>query len=163
MNINNFLKKDLFGAAIFVAICEIAGGVGAIFTTPRIGTWYADLQKPPIAPPNWIFAPVWTALFALMGVAAYLVWNKRRQDERVEEALMIFFVQLGLNVIWSAIFFGRQSPQSAFAEIIILWLAISLTIARFKPISKNAAYLLFPYILWVTFAGYLNFLIFTLN
>lgn len=151
------------GAAVFVVICELAGGLGAVFTTPRIGTWYTTLNKPEIAPPNWIFAPVWTILFAMMGVAAYLVWRKRKQDARAEEALMIFSAQLGLNIIWSALFFGLRSPQNAFAEIIILWLAILATIVRFKMISKNAAYLLLPYLLWVTFAGYLNFLIYTLN
>ena len=163
MNTKNIKKRHVLGAAVFVVICELAGGLGALFTTPQIGAWYTGLQKPPIAPPNWIFGPVWTTLFALMGIAAYLVWRKRKQDVRVEEALMIFFLQLGLNIAWSGLFFGRHSVDGALAEIIILWLAILLTIARFKLISRNAAYLLLPYILWVTFAGYLNFLIYTLN
>ncbi len=163
MNTKNIKKKDYLGAAIFVVICEVAGGAGALFTTPQIGTWYAGLNKPMIAPPNWIFAPVWTTLFALMGVAAYLVWRRRKQDVRAGEALMIFFMQLGLNIIWSGLFFGRHSVDGALAEIIVLWLAILLTIVKFKSISRTAAYLLLPYILWVTFAGYLNFLLYTLN
>jgi len=163
MDIKQIKKKDVLGAAFFIAICEVVGGLGAIFTMPNIGTWYAGLDKPMIAPPNWIFGPVWTLLFALMGVAAYLVWKKRKIDTRAEEALMIFFVQLWLNVAWSVIFFGQHSLQGAFAEIVILWLAIAVTILRFKPVSLTAAYLLLPYLLWVAFAGYLNFLIFTLN
>jgi tryptophan-rich sensory protein len=163
MNMKNIAKKDFLGAAVFIAVCEAAGIVGAIFTTPNVGTWFANLNKPEIAPPNWLFAPVWTILFALMGVAAWLVWKKRTRDGHAQEALMLFFVQLFLNVMWSVLFFGNQMIGGALAEIVVLWLAIFLTISKFKSISMLAAYLLLPYVLWVSFAGYLNFLLYTLN
>ncbi len=158
MKINNFLKL-----VIFVIMAEFAGIIGSIFTTPSISTWYVYLQKPPINPPNWIFAPVWTTLFLLMGVAAFLVWNKGLKRKEVKIALGVFIVQLILNIFWSIIFFGLHNPFYAFFEIIILWLAILWTIITFYKISKPAAFLLLPYILWVSFAAYLNYAIFILN
>lgn len=156
-------KKDFIGAAVFVVVCEAAGIIGAIFTTPNIKTWFANINKPEIAPPNWLFAPVWTVLFALMGIAAWLVWKKVNSSGKAQEALTIFFIQLFLNVMWSIIFFGNQNIGGALSEIVVLWLAIFLTIFKFKSISKTAAYLMLPYILWVSFAGYLNFLLYKLN
>jgi tryptophan-rich sensory protein len=155
--------KNLTGAITAIIICEFAGAVGAIFTAPSIATWYAGLAKPQFAPPNWVFAPVWTTLFALMGIAAFLVWNKRLERKDAKAALVIFVIQLALNVLWSSIFFGSHSPGGAFIEIIFLWLAILATIIAFAKISKPAAWLLAPYILWVTFAACLNWLIYILN
>lgn len=154
--------KDIFKLIIAIVICEAAGAIGSLFTTPSIATWYKSLAKPMLNPPNWIFAPVWTTLFVLMGVAVFLIWKKGLKERKTKIALAIFAVQLILNVFWSIIFFGLHNPGAAFIEIIFLWLAILLTIIYFFKISKSAAYLLFPYILWVTFASYLNYSIWQL-
>ncbi len=155
--------KTLGQVILSIIICEAAGLIGSIFTTPNIPTWYATLQKPSFAPPNWVFGPVWTTLFALMGIAAYLVWRRGTKNKIVKSALFIFGCQLALNIMWSVLFFGLQSPEAAFVEIIILWLAIALSIRAFFKVSKPAAYLLLPYIAWVTFAGFLNYMIAVLN
>jgi len=146
-----------------ILVCQGAGVVGSLFTSPAISGWYATLQKPSFNPPNWIFAPVWTLLFLLMGVSLYLIWSKGLGNKKTKTAVFIFGVQLILNIVWSIIFFGLQSPLYAFIEIIILWLAILLTIISFSKISKTAAYLLLPYILWVSFAAILNFSIMIIN
>jgi translocator protein len=155
--------KKFFGAVLAVAICELAGGIGAIFTMPAVGGWYAGLVKPALNPPGWIFAPVWTTLFALMGVAAFLIFQKRIKNKAVKTALQIFVLQLALNVLWSILFFGLQKPLSAFIDIIALWLAIAWTIFAFRKIYRPAAWLLVPYLLWVSFAAYLNYAIVILN
>lgn len=155
---NNALKLV---TAIF--LCELSGVIGSLFTTPSIPTWYASLAKPELAPPNWVFGPVWTTLFALMGIAAFLVWKKGLDRKDVKIALAIFIGQLILNLLWSIIFFGLHSPGVAFLEIIVLWLAILASIVAFARISKAAAWLLIPYIAWVSFAAYLNYSIYALN
>ncbi len=142
----------------WIALCELAGIIGSVFTVSAIPTWYAALAKPVLRPPNWLFGPIWTTLYALIGVAAYLVWNKRHG-----QALRIFGVQLVLNATWSIVFFGLQSPGWALLNIIALWLAIVWTIKVFYRISKPAAYLLVPYLLWVSFGSYLNYAIWVLN
>ncbi|HUV46747.1 MAG TPA: TspO/MBR family protein [Candidatus Bathyarchaeia archaeon] len=145
-----------------VVICQLAGVIGAFFTTPAISGWYKGLNKPAFNPPNWLFGPAWTFLYFLMGVSLYLVWNKKNSKQK-KTALIFFVIQLGLNILWSIIFFGLRLPLVAFLEIIILWLFILLTIIKFFPISKKSAYLLIPYLLWVTFASVLNFYIVRLN
>ena len=155
---NNTLKL-----IVAIIVSELAGVVGAFFTTPSITSWYATLTKPTLAPPNWVFGPVWTTLFALMGIAAFLVWKQGLSSTRARAALSFFIGQLVLNVLWSIIFFGFHAPGAAFAEIILLWLAILATIIAFSKISTTAAWLLIPYILWVSFAGYLNMMIWMLN
>jgi len=157
------MRINITKIIVSVLICQGVGAVGSIFTSPAISTWYAILQKPSFNPPNWIFAPVWTILFLLMGISLYLIWSKGWADKRVKIALFIFGIQLVLNILWSFLFFGLQSPLYAFIGIIILWLAILLTIISFYRISKPAAYLLLPYILWVSFASILNFSIMILN
>lgn len=154
--------KNILKLIVAIAVSELAGIIGSIFTAPSIPTWYATLAKPSFNPPSWVFAPVWTTLFALMGIAAYLVWRKGLDRRDVKIALGIFLGQLILNTLWSFIFFGQHNPGRAFAEIIFLWLAILATIIAFAKISKPAAWLLFPYILWVSFAGFLNFSIWQL-
>ena len=149
--------------ALCVLFCQAAGMVGALFTSPAIPKWYANLHKPAFNPPNWIFAPVWTFLFLLMGISVFLVWNKIGEDKKVKTALSVFILQLALNTLWSILFFGLRSPLYAFGEIIILWLAILVTILNFYRISKAAAFMLLPYILWVSFAVILNFVIVILN
>ncbi len=158
MHLRDFLKLTLFIVAV-----EAAGIIGAVFTTPAIPTWYTGLIKPELAPPNWVFGPVWTTLFAFMGIAAFLVWQKGIPRKDVKIALGIFLGQLILNTFWSIIFFGFQNPGGALIEIVILWVAILATILAFAKISKPAAWLLAPYVLWVSFAGYLNYAIWTLN
>lgn len=154
---------DWLTLAGFVALCEGAGGLGTIFTAPAIDGWYAALAKPELAPPNWVFGPIWTTLFLLMGVAAFLVWRKGLKKKHVRAALGIFALQLALNVFWSALFFGLHNPGAAFAEIIVLWLSIAATIYLFARVSRPAAWLLVPYIVWVSVATYLNFMLFVLN
>ena len=148
---------------ISVLACLLAGFVGSAATMPSIPTWYASLQKPAFNPPNWIFAPVWTTLFIMMGVAAFLVWDKGLENKKVKISLAIFGLQLLLNVLWSILFFGLQSPLYAFIDIIMLWASILATIIYFYRISAAAAYLLIPYILWVSFASALNLFIVILN
>ena len=148
---------------IAVGVSELAGIIGSVFTAPAIAGWYTTLARPELAPPNWVFGPVWTTLFALMGVTAFLVWKKGLDRKDVKIALGIFLGQLVLNTLWSIIFFGLHNPGAAFVEIIFLWLAILATIIAFAKISKLAAWLLVPYILWVSFAVYLNYAIWILN
>lgn len=151
---------------IFIAsivICQMAGIIGSIFTTPAIPTWYANINKPTFRPPNWVFAPVWTTLFLLMGIALFLIWRKGLDKKENRIAFSIFIFQLILNTLWSVLFFGLESPFAAFIEIIFLWAAILASIILFFRVSKIAAYLLIPYILWVSFASFLNFTIWRLN
>ncbi len=154
------LKDWLIGAG-FVALSECAGIVGAVFTAPSIPGWYATLARPNIAPPNWIFAPVWTTLFLLMGIAAFLVWRSGRTGKKT--AFALFALQLALNALWSFVFFGLHNPGVALVEIVFLWLAILATIVAFARFSRGAAWLLAPYIAWVSFAAYLNYLLWILN
>ncbi len=165
MKLNNTAKL-----IIAIVVSELAGVIGAVFTTPSIPTWYAGLARPLFSPPNWIFGPVWTTLFALMGISFFLIWKDYsliRANRRVVQiwkwGVSFFILQLILNTLWSIIFFGLHNPGGAFAEIIILWLAILATIIAFAKISRIAAWLLVPYILWVSFAGYLNYAIWMLN
>jgi tryptophan-rich sensory protein len=148
---------------ISILICQAAGIVGSIFTSPAIPTWYAKLVKSGINPPNWIFAPAWTTLFLLMGIAFYIVWEKGKDNKNFKPALFVFFVQLALNTLWSFLFFGLRSSLLGLLGIILLWIAILVTISNFQKISKTAALLLLPYILWVTFAAILNFFIWQFN
>jgi benzodiazapine receptor len=154
---------DILKLVVSVIICLGAGFIGSVFTTPSIPTWYATLKRPSFAPPNWLFAPVWTTLFVLMGIAAFLVWRRGLNDPQVKIALGIFIVQLILNTLWSVMFFGLRSPLGGLIDISILWIAILLTILNFFKISTTAGLLLIPYILWVSFAAVLNFSIWRLN
>ncbi len=156
--INNFWK---FIIAIFVS--QLAGIIGAVFTAPAILTWYAGILKPAFNPPNWIFAPVWTALFLLMGISSFLIWKKGLERRDVKISLVLFTGQLLLNILWSFLFFGLHNIGSAFIEIFILWLAIISTMIAFFRISRQAGWLLLPYILWVSFAAYLNYAIWIAN
>jgi len=148
---------------VFVLACELAGVIGSIFTSGSIPGWYAGLAKPLFNPPGWVFAPVWTVLYALMGIAAYLVYEKRQGRKDVGRALTIFASQLGLNVAWSIVFFGAHQILGAVIVIVLLWALILATIWLFSRISRAAAYLLIPYILWVSFASVLNISLYTLN
>ena len=155
MNVNYF--KLIFS----IVICQLAGIIGSFFTVSSVSTWYVTLNKPFFNPPSWLFGPVWITLYFLMGISLYLIWNN--DDKDTKSAQIVFFIQLGLNTLWSLLFFGLKSPLLAFIEIIILWLFIVLTIFFFYQKSKTASYLLIPYLLWVSFASVLNFSIFYLN
>ena len=138
-----------------ILVCQLAGYIGSLFTTPNLG-WYATLIRPSFAPPDWLFGPVWITLFVLMGIALFLAWNN-------EKARYVFFFQLGLNILWSVFFFGMHNPFLAFIGIIVLWIFILITVIRFFKVSKWAGGLMIPYLLWVTFAGVLNFFFAYLN
>ncbi|HSA95972.1 MAG TPA: TspO/MBR family protein [Acidobacteriota bacterium] len=151
------------GIVVSIAICELAGVVGALFTSPAIPGWYGGLVKPSFNPPNGVFGPVWTALYALMGLAAWLVFAKGAKRPDVKKALVVFAAQLVLNTLWSIVFFGAHLILAAGVVILLLWAAILGTILLFRKISPAAAYLLLPYILWVSFAAALNASIYLLN
>jgi len=154
---------EILKLVVSVLICQFAGVIGSVSTTPSIPTWYATLNKPSFTPPNWLFAPVWITLYTLMGVSAFLVWRKGLSDQNVRTGLIIFAVQLILNVLWSAVFFALRSIIGGLIVIAILWVAILLTILSFYKISKTAGLLLIPYILWVSIATALNFSVLILN
>ena len=138
------------------------GGIAGYATATAIDTWYVSLNKPSFNPPNYLFAPVWTVLYIFMGIALYLIW-KLPETKKRDNAMIIFFVQLCLNFCWSLIFFNMQEIGLALIDIILLLFGIIASIAAFKPLSKTAAWLLFPYLLWVSFATVLNYAIWQLN
>jgi benzodiazapine receptor len=139
-----------------IVVCLSAGFIGSVFTFPSIPTWYASLVKPSFSPPNCIFGPVWTTLYILMGIAMYLVWQKKG-------SLKLFLVHLGFNAGWSIVFFGLRSILGGMAVIITLWGLIVYLTRAFYRIDKRAAYLLTPYLIWVSFASVLNFSLLILN
>ena len=155
--------RDIVEAVVSIVVCQGAGLIGGVATFPSIPTWYASLEKPAFNPPNWLFGPVWTTLYALMGIAAFLVWRQGIRKREVKIALGIFLVQLVLNSLWSIVFFGLHSLLGGLAVILPLWVAILLSIVAFYRISKTAGVLLIPYILWVSFATILNFFLWQLN
>jgi len=148
---------------VSILVCFAAAAIGSAATMPSIPTWYATLNKPSFNPPNWLFGPVWTILYLMMAVAAYLIWQKGLKNSKVKVALGIFLVQLVLNSAWSIVFFGWHSLWGGFAVIIALWLAILTTIIKFWPLNPVAGWLLIPYILWVSFASLLNLTVALLN
>ncbi len=146
-----------------ILICEAAGALGTIFTASQIQSWYlGELVRPSFAPPNWLFGPVWTLLYALMGIALFLVWKMKKSRQRTH-AIQVFFLQLFLNAIWTPIFFGLHAVGAAFVVIVMMWAAIVATMIVFYREKKVAAYLLVPYLLWVSFASVLNGAIWVLN
>lgn len=147
-------KMNYAKLVVSIVICQLVGIISSVFTASSISTWYATLNQPFFNPPNWVFAPVWTTLYLLMGISLYLVWSSKAKEKK--RALYVFAVQLGLNFLWSLLFFGLQNPLLALAEILLLWFSILLSILVFHKISKPASYLLIPYILWVSFAAVLN-------
>lgn len=155
--------RDVLKLLAAIAASLSAGAIGSVFTVSSVSTWYTTLVKPALNPPAWVFGPVWTTLFVLMGVAAFLVWRRGWGRHEVRVALGIFLVQLVLNTFWSIIFFGMHDPGTALIEIVFLWLAILATILAFARVSPTAAWLLAPYLLWVSFASYLNYSIWMLN
>ena len=155
----NNITKLVISIAIPVAIGATAG----FFTVPGVESWYQTIQKPSWNPPSWVFGPVWTTLYIMMGIALFLVWKSGANDSLKRTAIGFFAVQLVLNFFWSFIFFDQQQTGWALAEIIVMWFAILVTIFAFAKVSKTAAWLLVPYISWVSFATVLNYSIWRLN
>jgi tryptophan-rich sensory protein len=156
--------KNYLKLIISILIPLVIGFIGSFFTTSAISSWYAGLNKPVFNPPNWIFGPVWTLLYIMIGVSIYLVWiNKEKKKGMKKKAFWIFGIQLFLNFIWSILFFGNHLISFAFVDIILLWIAIIFNMYFCYKISKISSCLLFPYLLWVSFASVLNFAILILN
>ncbi|MGZ5286575.1 MAG: TspO/MBR family protein [Flavisolibacter sp.] len=139
------------------------GFLGSYFTRPEIDTWYQTIQKPSWQPPSWIFGPVWTTLYIMMGIAFFLVWKNQSGNHNKKPAMIFWCLQLVLNFFWSYIFFNRHELGLALAEIILLWIFILITIILFGRVSKVAAWLMVPYISWVSFAAMLTYTIYSLN
>jgi len=146
----------------WLALCFAGGCLSSIFALRAIPNWYAALVKPPLNPPNHVFGPLWTVLYTLMAVSAWIVWKTRPSPCR-HRGLRLFLVQLGLHFLWPWIFFGRHRMLTAFVDLVVLWVAILLTSLTFRKMSHTAAWLLVPYLAWVTFAAYLNLAIWRLN
>lgn len=156
--------QKILRIATVIMTCLAVGYISSIVTRENIPTWYALINKPFFTPPNWVFAPVWTLLYIMMGFAAGSVWNKIDTDEaNVKKAFLFFLIQLALNALWSFLFFGLQNPFLASIEIILLWLMIYETYKQFKNIDKLAANLLLPYLVWVSYATLLTISVWYLN
>jgi len=154
--------RSAVALGICLAACFGAAALGALFTGPAVRTWYQEIRRPAFSPPDWVFGPVWTVLYTMMAVAAWLVWRKADAPGRAA-ALVLFGVQLALNAAWSPIFFGLRSFGGALADIVALWLAIVASLVAFWRISMPAGVLLAPYLAWVSFAAVLNVAIWRLN
>lgn len=159
----NAKLKNFWLLLVCVGVPLAVGYLGSLLTTPHITTWYSYLSKPFFSPPNWIFAPVWTLLYILMGIAFFLVAKSPKGTRYFRAAYLSFAAQLLLNLYWSFLFFYIKNPPLAFYGVISLWSMIIVNIYYFYQVKKSAAYLLIPYILWVTFAAALNYSIWYLN
>ena len=148
---------------VSILIAQLAGVVGSFFTMPSVAGWYQTINKPSWNPPGWLFGPVWISLYTLMGIAAYLVWQKRDLGQAVKSALIVYGIQLALNSLWSILFFGLKNPGLALAEILVLLAMIVVTMILFYKIRPVTLWLLLPYVLWVSFASFLNYTIWSLN
>ena len=149
--------------AISIALPLTVGAVAGLFTRPEIDNWYKTIEKPEWQPPNWVFGPVWTLLYIMMGIALYLVWLSDAPVQKKRTAITLWVIQLVFNFFWSYIFFRKHQLDWALGEIIVLWVFILLTIFSFARINKLAAWLLVPYISWVSFASILTYTIYQLN
>ena len=154
---------DIIKLIVSIVVCEGAGGIGAIFTTPAIQTWYSSLKKPDFTPPNSVFGPIWITLYLLMGIAVFLVWREGLGQAGVMVAFIVFWVQLVLNILWSVIFFGLKSLLGGMVMILLLWIAIIVNIIMFFSVLPIAGGLLIPYIIWVSIAANLNVQVWKLN
>jgi translocator protein len=157
-----FDRESWVSLVPFVVVCFTAAGIGSLFTSNSVNTWYTQLRKPEWTPPNWIFGPAWTTLYLMMAISAWLVWRSS-DSYSARFALALFAIQLVLNTMWSIVFFGLHEVGPAFGEILLLWMMIIATAVAFLPFSLLAAWLLIPYIVWVAFASYLNFRIWQMN
>lgn len=162
------MALDLGKLIVAIIICEMAGVIGAMFTSHNIASWYEEIAKPGFAPSGTLIGGVWVFLYALMGISLYLIWdrcasNGGNENGKGTMALTLFGIQLAVNSAWSFLFFELRSPFAGLVGIAFLWVLIVATIVKTNEVCRNAALLLLPYLAWVTFAGYLNFLIWQLN
>lgn len=155
-------SRQVIGLVVAIIVCFAAAGLGGLVTTPKIPNWYADLAKPTWTPPGWIFGPVWTLLYLMMAIAAWLVW-RHQGFTRAKAPLSLFAIQLALNSLWSVLFFGLQNPGLAVIDIVLLLAAILATLIVFWKHSRWAGALLAPYLVWVSFATALNVAIWRMN
>ena len=155
--------RYVIGFITSIGICLAAGAIGAVFTAGSITTWYAELVKPPFTPPDWIFAPVWTTLYVLMGLSVFLVWLEGFENNEVKAGLGLFAFQLILNVLWSFVFFDQGSILGGLIVILALWFILLFTVLNFFRVSALAGWVLVPYLAWVSFASILNLAFLILN
>ena len=158
-----FSVREIPKLIISILIVFFSGAVGTVYTLPQITSWYASLIKPGWTPPNWAFGPIWTTLYVLMGIALFLVWREGFARKDVKIAIVIFAIQLILNVMWSLVFFGGHNILGGLILIIVLWISILINIIVFYRISRPAGLILVPYLIWVTIAAYLNYSVYLLN
>jgi tryptophan-rich sensory protein len=155
--------SEVVRLAVAIVVPEAVGIVGALVTAPAVRSWYGTLSLPEWRPPDWLFGPVWTLLYLLMGIASYLVWREGLAAPVVRAALAAYGVQLALNLAWSFLFFGLRSPLAGLVDLALLWIAVATTTALFFPVRATAGWLMVPYLAWVTFAGALNLAIWRAN
>ncbi len=155
--------KNFWRFLLAIALPLIVGAIGGFFTSSSVKTWFPTLIKPSFNPPAWLFAPVWTILYILMGISFFLVWAKAAESRKKTIGLSFYFAQLFFNFCWSFLFFYARQPGWALVDILVLWILIALTMFWFAKLYKPAAWLLVPYLLWVSFATALNFAIWQLN
>ena len=148
--------RTVIGLIVCLALPLAVGALGALGTMDGVRSWYPSLRRPSFAPPSWLFGPVWTTLYVMMGVASFLVWREGPARPEVRSALMLYAIQLVLNLAWSWLFFGFRQPLAALVDIIVLLALIAVTAQRFARVSRIAAVLLLPYLAWVAFATALN-------
>jgi len=156
-------RRPVASAFAVVLACVLFGAAGGLITAPQIETWYATLEKPGFTPPNWVFGPVWTLLYALQGVAAWLLWRAGTGSREVRVALGLFAAQFVLNLAWSPAFFGLESPVLGLVVIVPLWVAIVGTMGASWRVDRRASVLLVPYLAWVSYATALNYALYALN
>jgi benzodiazapine receptor len=154
--------RAVVGLIVAIVTVFAAAAVGGAATSSSVGTWYAALQKPSFNPPAWVFGPVWTVLYLMMAIAAWLIWLKHGIAD-AQLPLALFGLQLALNMAWSVLFFGLRNPGLALVDIALLWLAIVATLVAFWRLSPAAGALLLPYLAWVSFAAILNYSLWALN
>jgi len=156
------MSKKIFRLAASILVCNLAGIIGSVFTTPAIDSWYSTLVKPGFTPPEWLFGPVWITLYTLMGISFYLIWQ-RHKSPGASSAMVLFGIHLVLNSLWSLVFFGLKLTGWAFLNIVVLWVMIVWVMAWFYKFNKTATALLAPYLVWVSYAAVLNYAIWQLN
>jgi benzodiazapine receptor len=156
-------SKEILRLIVSIVIVFLAGAVGTVYTLKEITTWYVSLAKPGWTPPNWAFGPIWTTLYVLIGISLFLVWREGLDRKDVRIALVVFAIQLILNVVWSLVFFGTHNIFGGLVLVILLWISILANIIVFYRISKPAGLILIPYLIWVSIASYLNYIVFLLN
>jgi len=157
------LPKNILKLVLSIAVCQGAGLIGTIFTVSSIESWYNLLNQPSFRPPNFLFGPVWTILYTLMGISLYWIWTVGTKKKEVRKALKLFAVHLVFNATWSIVFFGMHNIPLSLINILVLWILIIMVMIKFYRIDKKASLILLPYLAWVSFATILNYNIFLLN